>query len=172
VVWIRARAAGAGVTGDDLAKAHRALRGYFDYLASGDGLAELRRALEDGKGSPWAEALRMDPLLPGPETRASWAWVATFDPVPTIEKLRIPVLLFFGGRDDQLPTELSLQRWTAALGRSEARVTVRFFPEAGHGMTLGAHDASHHRKQQFAVGYFDMLTAWIHAVASPANSRP
>src|SRR5258707_3989807 len=154
-----------GISGADLAKARQVLRSYFDYLATGAGLPDLSRALKEGKRSPWAEALRLDRVLPPPEARASWAWVATFDPVPSIEKLNIPVLLFFGGRDELLPTELSMQRWTEALGRSDARATVRLFAEAGHGITLGAHHGDHSQKQQYATGYFEMLTAWLHDVA-------
>jgi pimeloyl-ACP methyl ester carboxylesterase len=155
-----------GVLGADLAKARQVLRNYFDYLATGVGLPDLNRALKEGKDSPWAEALRLDRVLPPPQARSSWSWVATFDPVPSIERLSIPVLLFFGGRDEQLPTELSMQRWTEALGRSEARATVRLFAEAGHGMTLGAHHAGGHSQEQtYAIGYFEMLTAWVRDVA-------
>lgn len=154
-----------GVSGNDLAHAHEVVRRYFDYLATGAGFSELSRELERGKGSPWAEALGLDRVLPPPDARANWAWVANFDPMPSIEKLSIPVLLFFGGRDELLPTELAMQRWMEALGHSKAPATVRLFSEAGHGMTLGAHHGPHAGEQQYAVGYFEMLAAWLRDIA-------
>ena len=150
-----------GVSGKDLEKAREVVRRYFDYLATGTGFSELSRELEKGKSSPWSEALGIDRVLPAPDERANWAWVATFEPMPSIEKLSVPVLLFFGGRDDLLPTELSMQRWMEALGHSKAPATVRLFSEAGHGMTLGAHHGPHDREQQYAVGYFETLAAWL-----------
>jgi pimeloyl-ACP methyl ester carboxylesterase len=152
----------ANVSGNELQRARGALRAYFAYLATGNELGQLKSALEAARGSRWAAALDLERVLPDPSQRASWAWVATFDPVPAIEKLRIPVLLFFGGRDELLPSELSMERWTTALRRSEAAVTVRLFPEAGHGMTLGEHHApAAHGPPLYAVGYVETLIAWL-----------
>jgi len=155
----------ANVSPGDVEKARRALRIYFDYLATGEGWNELQRALDEGKGSAWVDALQLERTLPSPRERSSWAWVATFDPVPAIEKMRIPVLLLFGGHDDLLPTDLSMERWATALRRSEATATIREFPEAGHGLTLGAHhDSAAHVAPRFAVGYFEMVSSWLAAL--------
>ena len=161
-----------GVSGNDLAKAHQVLRGYFEYLATGKGFTELSRALDEGKGSPWGEALGLGRVLPSPEARGNWAWVATFDPQPSIERLHIPVLLLFGGRDKQLPTELSLERWKAGLARSEAQATVRVFAEASHGLTLGEHHRDGSHPPRYAVGYFETLTAWLREVANQKQAHP
>jgi len=152
------------VQGEDLRSARSLVSAYFDYLSTGNGLAEIRRTVDGAKGSTWYPAVPVGRVLPGEATRPMWSWVATFDPAPSIERLRIPVLLFFGGTDPLVPPS-AVADWTNALARSSAFPTIRVFPEAGHGMTIGEHAGSHDesRPPVYAFGYFETMFAWLDA---------
>lgn len=155
-----------GLSDEERTTARRLVRRYFDYLATGHDREGLLAAISAAEKEPWYAAVPVGRILPSEKNRAKWAWVATYDPVVDIERLRIPVLLLFGGRD-RTPADLSVSRWTTGLARSDAPPpTVRVFPEAGHGMTIGGHGPGPHR---YAVGYFEMVDAWIRSVvrASP-----
>lgn len=147
-----------GVTGDDLRAARALIREYFHYLATGDDRDVLVAAVAAAKSQSWYPAVGIDGARPDEKIRPAWQWVAMFDPAPSIERLRVPVLLMFGGRDD-VPAEESIRRWSAALRRGgNENVTIRLFPEAGHGMTLGEHG---HGTPVYAVGYFETMLAWL-----------
>jgi len=152
------------VQGEELRSARALVSAYFDYLATGEGLANIRKSVDGAKGSAWYPAVPVGRVLPGEATRPMWSWVATFDPAPSIEKLRIPVLLFFGGNDPFVPPS-AIDDWTIALARSSASPTIRVYPEAGHGMTLGEHERAHDdaRPPVYALGYFETMFAWLDA---------
>jgi pimeloyl-ACP methyl ester carboxylesterase len=157
--------AAAAVTGGDLQAARDLLRLYFDYLATGTNRRELDAAIERAKGTPWYAALQIDRVLPSERVRGSWAWVASFDPVPSIERLSVPILLVFGGKDESTPTERAVERWTTAIRRSgRATATVRVFPEADHHITVGGHGGHGAAGATFAVGYVETMAAWLDAV--------
>jgi uncharacterized protein len=151
-----------GVTGGDRQRARDLVRRYLDYLATGEGYETLRTEIAEAKKSAWYEAVPVGNVLPGEADRKAWSWVGTFDPSSSIEKLHVPVLLFFGGQDPFSPPS-SPDAWLKALQRSSARATIRVYPEAGHGMVVGDHAATHDRSKprKWAVGFVETLIAWL-----------
>lgn len=150
-----------GIEGEGRRAAHDLLRRYFDYLATGNGYEALLATVAANKAAPWYSAIQIGRVLPAPAARHHWSWVATYDPAPDIEKLSVPLLLMFGGKDPMTPPT-SIDDWQRSLSRSTADVTVRIFPEAGHGITVqesGGHDSGTPR----AVGFWETATAWLDA---------
>lgn len=133
---------------------------YFRYLATGKGRARLVADLEAARGSAWYPHARLDRILPSEENRASWSWVATWDPAPYTAKLTQPVLLLFGARDRQHPTDAAVRAWREGLARAHNDdLTLIVFPEAGHGIRLrGEHGAGRGR---FADGYHEVMLGWL-----------
>jgi pimeloyl-ACP methyl ester carboxylesterase len=156
-----------GVLGQERQRARDLVRRYLDYLATGEGYEALRAAIAEAKKNPWYEAVPVGNVLPNEADRRTWSWVGTFNPSPSIEKLRVPALLFFGGKDPFTPPS-SLEAWTNALARSAANATIRVFPEAGHGMILGDHghalDPS--KPKRWAVGFLETIVAWLNTLPS------
>lgn len=58
------------------------------------------------------------------------------DPRDALRKLRIPGLWLFGGRDDTLPVELSIQRLQGLIQAGQTKFEYRLTPAAGHFMNL------------------------------------
>jgi pimeloyl-ACP methyl ester carboxylesterase len=64
--------------------------------------------------------------------------VATFDPLPLIKKMQMPVLVVLGEKDHLLPVELSAQRWREGLAAAgNTHTMVKILPGVNHAGRLG-----------------------------------
>jgi dienelactone hydrolase len=126
------------VTGQDRRDADTLLHRYFAWLGTGEGRTELLTTIEQARSKTWYSSISLDRILPSQELRPKWEWVATFDPVPLIKKMRMPVLVVLGAKDRMLPVDLSARRWRQGLidgGNRKGKVIV--LPDAGHGARVG-----------------------------------
>ncbi len=157
------RLAHAGLSDAQVADGREAVKSYLRYLESGRGLAELESSLADPAHKPWADALGLERVLPGEGRRKAWEWVAGYDPVPDIARLKIPTLVLLGGRDEETPLAPTISGWTSGLSASgipASRILV--VPAASHALNAGAHHApgGHGGPPQFVDGVFDEAAAW------------
>lgn len=144
---------------------------YFHYLGTGEGRDEVEAAIEAARDAVWFPYARLDRIFPSSEEgRRLWSWVANWDPRPLMEKMTFPVLLLFGEKDTQTPAALSVDRWRQSLEAAGNRCfEIEVFPEAGHGIRLGAH-GSRGERPPFADGYHETMERWLAArLADPAG---
>jgi pimeloyl-ACP methyl ester carboxylesterase len=116
------------------------------------------------RDEPWYAALSLDRVVPSPEGRAYWEWVATFDPAPGIEAMQCPVLLLFGSADARQPTDLAVARWREALARAgNEQVDVRVLAEANHFLQPQGGVAHGHGAQTTALPgeVLDVIDRWL-----------
>jgi pimeloyl-ACP methyl ester carboxylesterase len=108
---------------------HAASRGEFDDVQG------LRSRLEQTRAQSWARTLDLPETVPAPGSdRLRWAAV-DFDPVRFFERLRVPVWLAFGERDERLPSAECAARLRAALERAgNSTVTLRMYPASNHAL--------------------------------------
>ena len=91
------------------------------------------------------------------------------DPITYWERVKVPVLLIYGEREDRNPVDRSIERIQAALLRAgNTKMTSKIFPDADHGiMIVPNSDARVPRSTEandglrFAPGYFDTMTDWL-----------
>lgn len=131
----------ARVPASDLTEARELLTALF---AASRGVAvdreALARRLESARANPWAAQLALPAELPpGGTAGALMRWSAhDLDPVTFFERLRVPVFLAFGERDERLPVEACATRLAETFERAGNRaVTTRRYPDANHAL-LGA----------------------------------
>ncbi len=164
----RNRLTAAGIPPGNQADALAVIEQYFEYLGSGVGRAALEARLEAARGEAWHDVLSLDRVLPSEQEREAWSWVATFDPLPYIARMRIPALVLLGAHDDLTPLDLTRRAWTAGLERAgNDDFTIQVFPEAGHGITVGGHDVAHGAARTYADGYFETMTTWLTRQVEP-----
>lgn len=58
--------------------------------------------------------------------------IYTYDPLPVLEQIRIPVLALFGERDNMVPPEENLAAMRAALARAGVPHVIKVLPAANH----------------------------------------
>jgi len=152
----------AGVVSADLAAARRTIDAYFGYLSGEVPLTAVTSLLESGRDRSWPGDLGIGRVLPSEAQRPAWAWVATFDPAPSLRSLPLPVLAMIGGRDRDPSREV--QVWQAALAaNSDPRTEIRVVPGAGHVLTVGGT----HMKGIFNEEALRAMAAWATAVVRP-----
>jgi dienelactone hydrolase len=91
--------------------------------------------------------------------------VTGFDPLPSLRKLRIPLLYLYGGNDRHVPTKLCVER-LAPLADDRARdVTVALLPSGDHFLLDTAHGlaAETAAASRYAEGLWSTLDSWLAA---------
>ena len=152
----------AGVRGEDLEAARRTIDAYFSFLEGGVPQSAVTTLLESGKNRSWPSDLGIGRVLPSEAQRPAWAWVATFEPKPSIKGLAVPVLAVIGGRDRD--PALEVKEWQEALASNpDPRTEIRVVPGAGHVLTVGGN----HMQGVFNTRALEALAAWAAGVARP-----
>lgn len=112
------------------------------YVRTGD-WDSYAAALEAAADQPWAEIAAGFPDTPDAPI---WDWIrlnASYDPIPHWKSVDVPVLVVYGGEDeeDNVPVEESVKRLKRAFSESrDGDRTIRIFLDAGH--ALWATDAT------------------------------
>ena len=151
-----------GLSEPEKLKANGVLDMYFDYLATGEGHARLVANLDSIRaGSLKSFAEQLNRILPSEKYRPNWSWVGAYDPAADIEKVKCPVLLMFGDRDTDHPTELAVEMWRQGLKKAgNNSATFMIFPGAGHGIRMGKGHPGKGRPP-FADGYKEIQLGWL-----------
>jgi pimeloyl-ACP methyl ester carboxylesterase len=77
-----------------------------------------------------------------------------FDPVPVLEKVRVPVLAFFGEKDVLVPPSGNVAIMEAALKKAGNKdVTIKVLPAVGHMLSLPS--------GKTPPGYYDVMIEWL-----------
>ena len=151
----------ANLSETEVADALRVIDLYFRYLASGENRVQLVAELEAARQKPWYKYASLDRILPSEENRANWMWVASWDPAPLIQKLTCPLLLMFGDKDTDHPTEIAVAKWREGLKKAgNNNTTLMIFPGAGHGIRVREGFTGSGRAP-FANGYSEEMIGWL-----------
>ena len=97
--------------------------------------------------------------MPSDANRPNWEWVARFDPLPFIERMRLPALVLLGGGDQMGSTPAARERWEAGFaraGNTAARVVV--IDGMGHAATIGS---DHQQGSKTMPAYFEEVEAFL-----------
>ena len=142
--------------GDDVIARALDLRRRFedsvhDVPVDGEALAADLLAAYD---EDWVGHLFLPPRRLTEEEKRLWIEEMDYDPRPSFSQVRVPALLFFGGRDSWTPVEPSVEAWREARGDD---VEIVVIPKAEHEMTLP--DGT------IAPQYEQKLVDWLLAVS-------
>lgn len=128
----------AGLSADQRVRGFDWVRRYMGYLESCSDRRSLAEGLERERREDWYEQAPLGSILVSEDDCPAWSWVATYDPLPDIERLRFPLLVLFGGADPFAPSEISVARWREGLLEAGNTVAeVEMFPGLGHDLGLG-----------------------------------
>jgi pimeloyl-ACP methyl ester carboxylesterase len=151
----------ARLSGSDTADAMRVIGLYFHYLATGENRPQLVAELDSARQKPWYQYATLDRILPSETNRTNWSWVATWDPAVCTQKISCPLLLMFGDKDTDHPTDLAVAGWRDGLSKGgNKNSTVVIFPGAGHGIRMREGFTGQGRAP-FADGYPELMIGWL-----------
>lgn len=153
----RLRARGFGEA--EVAEALRAVERLHEYVRSGGRDPEAMQAVLDrAYQNPWASEV-LPRRAPTAEERATWLQWRELDgnPMQDWERVTVPVLLLWGGRDRVVNVPLSEQRIRAALERAGNRdFTVHVVADADHGFMLPGAAPTDYPSEEF----LDVMRDW------------
>lgn len=120
-----------GVRADLIARAVAFMDEKAAVARSGDGWDALVRRMEQGQTEGWLRYTNPPTSLES--LQWNWRHVMSFDPLPVLERVRVPVLALFGELDTIVSTVINRPRLEQALARAgNLDVTVRVLPGANH----------------------------------------
>jgi pimeloyl-ACP methyl ester carboxylesterase len=167
-----------GVPEDARAAVASIQRALWNYYISGEGVEDARRLVADGRDrgllprlGAFVPGVREGSPVPGPE------WVAaerdgilrwfnrhlTFDPLPHLLRLDVPVLAVFGTADRLTPTGASIRRLEdeAFTGPRSSLLTVAAFDGADHALCPETPGEVIVPDCTFVAGYPDVVASWL-----------
>lgn len=111
-------------------------RTVLDSLQSNSNWGDAASALASAKQEPWFSYMRIPPGIsvpPSPPMLAALQASLIFDPIQTLEQVRVPTLAIFGALDKNVDEADSQERFRSAFRRAGmSDFTVRVFPDIGH----------------------------------------
>lgn len=155
---------------EDIARALAFMDLKFDVARTGEGWPRLQ-SMMDGEPA-WLSYTNPPSSLES--LRWHWDNVFGYDPIPVLERLRVPMLVLYGALDSIVPPRVHRKRMEQALqsaGRHD--VTIKVFEKANHGffeaITGGRLEQA--RLASFVDGYFEERTSWVLATVNDSRSR-
>lgn len=135
------------------------------------GLDELAKLQARYAHEPWFRELGGDftgPLSAAPAERMTemralfdFPYDLTYDPLPVIRSLNVPMLWVLAGEDTEAPHESTLRR-LRQLQCDGSKIDVAVFPHADHGMiAVERRSGEPVLAGRHAPGYFDLLEEWM-----------
>jgi pimeloyl-ACP methyl ester carboxylesterase len=138
------------------------MRRKYDVARTGTGWEELRALTDRVRGERWLAYT--NPPNDLDRLRRTYESTMTYDPVPALEGLRIPVLAMWGGKDTYLPVPETVANFRRAMAEAGNRNhVVQVYPDANHSMLVSADGSpsTGGTETAFTEGYWTMQVAWL-----------
>ena len=88
----------------------------------------------------------------------------TYDPVPALEKLNIPILAFWGGKDTYLPVPETIVNFKQAMAKAgNKNYVVRIYPNGNHSLleSDSGSPSTGGKEKNFPAGFWKMKIDWL-----------
>jgi pimeloyl-ACP methyl ester carboxylesterase len=84
------------------------------------------------------------------------------DPIPVLEQVKVPLLVIYGGQDDDgPPLQDTIGRLLLAMRQGGTSSELEIFPNAGHDLRVVPGKNQAWDFPRFAPGYLDSLASWV-----------
>ena len=159
-----------GHRGESIAQAVAFMDQKFEVARTGQGWDRLEAAIRAGEKAGWIPYVNAPASL---ET-LQWHWehVFSYDPLPVLQQLDVPMLVLYGELDSVVPPKVHKARMEQAVrAMGKRRVTIREFARANHGFFEAITGGRQEQPNlgSFVAGYFETRTDWVRARAQEAH---
>jgi pimeloyl-ACP methyl ester carboxylesterase len=139
-------------------------------ILNNSGWEELKSEIERAKNEQWFPLVRAAwffslTIPPDAATAKGLRDPMTYDPLPILTSITIPVLAINAELDEAVPTKKSVPIFESALRKAGNKdVTVIVLPKAGHNFLETSKPYGREefvRKKRYAAGYWDTVAIWL-----------
>lgn len=129
-----------GMSVADAAEVVRVRRLLWNYYQTERGRTELEHVWTWARSRPWFARMKWPDAPPmaselTEDQRFFYRVHCAYEPASVVERIKVPVLYLLGGKDRHIPVPETQAALAAAFAKGgNPDVTIRFFPNAGHGM--------------------------------------
>ena len=148
-----------GFSEEEIRDANNAVKQLYDYVRTKKNPGAAQAALDRAWQNRWASVVFASRRIPTDEEMATWIQWREIDRSPTYdwERVSVPVLAFWGERDDVVPVQASIERIREALNKTGNQdVTIMIIPEADHNLMRQPNP-----ENVPAPEYLDTMIEWI-----------
>lgn len=146
-----------------------------DYMRGTGDRATAQRLVDAAKTKPWFKLLYMGETVTDRAT-SRWRKEIEFDPLRTLDGVKIPALVIYGALDPVVPVAVSVERLRAAYPKLDVVVIAG----ADHAMQVSVppqvqmDPARINEEAPESAEYFGVLASWLtrQGIATPLQSRP
>jgi dipeptidyl aminopeptidase/acylaminoacyl peptidase len=156
-----------GYSEQEIRDADAAVRRLYEYVRTRKNPETAQASLDRAWQNRWASVVLASRRIPTDEELATWIQWREFDrtPVADWERVTIPVLAFWGERDEVVPVKTSVERIQQALNRAGNRdVTVIIVEGADHNLMRQPN-----REKMPAPEYLEKMIEWTLKQARLSN---
>lgn len=142
----------------------------FEVARTGEGWGGLVVAMHTGERAGWLPYVNPPTSLESLQWH--WAHVFSYDPLPVLQQLTVPMLVLYGELDAIVPPRVHKARMEQAVrDAGKHNVTIREFARANHGFfeAITGGRMEQPRLTGFVAGYFEARTAWVRSQAQAAT---
>ena len=153
---------GEGASSTDIAEGQNLYKNAIAYARTGIGWDALQQEIKADSTKPWA-------FFPAdaPSDFYFFDQIRLFfahDPIPVLQQLRCPLLVIFGGKDDDAPPlETEVGPLLTAMQANGKDSQLAIFPRAGHDLRIVPQSGEPWDFGRFAPGYLQLLGSWVDA---------
>ena len=150
----------AGDSAADIAEALALYRHAIAYARTGDGWESLAQEIAADSKQRWT-------MFDANTPRDFWFFdqirlTFSHNPIPVLSQVKAPLLMIFGGEDeDAPPLEGALPHLLDAMRSDGKNAELEIFPAAGHDLRVEAGQGRAWDFPRFAPGYLDSLAEWV-----------
>jgi len=153
----------AGFDSGLVTRASSLRRRLYRSLTDSLGRVALAAELDQVHTEPWFAASALPYPLSAAAPAPGEVAFLQLEPKPIWQRVTVPVLAYWGGRDERLPPGNSMalvREWLARAGNSD--VTMHLFPEADHVMVVaGTQPPAAVWDLPRGVSYLDLIANWL-----------
>jgi len=102
-----------------------------------------------------------------------WQTSETYNPVPALEKIKIPILAYWGENETYIPAQESINVFKQAMTKAGNKdFTIKLIPNGRHDLIEGdtGSPSAGARMKKFPAGFWKMQIDWLLKQASVFNS--
>jgi len=146
----------------DVKRAANFMRLKYEVARTGEGWEQLQKIIQEARGERWLAYTAAPNSLE--RLRRVYELVMTYDPAPALEKLKIPILAVWGGRDTFVPVPKTVAVFKRAMAKAGNRnYVIKVYPNGSHSLleTATGSPSTGGKERVFSPRLHTMVGDWL-----------